>query len=342
MAPPPIYITRIQLAGEDSCTARDRHRRARRRDLAVAPRNSVAIQFAGVSFRGEHQLYYQYWPASVDAAWSPRTTQRSVHCAWRPATTRSSVRAVHASGVSSPAAAAFASGILPPITALVVSVAAAATALAGLGVARGRLRVQRIVALESIRRQIATDIHDDLGSDRADRDPGRGGEARHDAGHAHLPRAGGAVARSMRESMSDISSSVDPRRSLRGSRAAHAAGGLQPVRERGCARRLHVPRDESFDRTGLPPDRRRHLFLIFKEALANAARHAHAGHVTIELALDRTTLRLCVHDDGCGFDADAVPQGHGMQNLRSAAALGGRLQIHSTGAGTTVELSMPL
>ena len=100
-------------------------------------------------------------------------------------------------------------------------------------------------------------------------------------------------------------------------------------------------RIESID---LAPDRRRHLLLIFKEAVSNIARHARAREVRIEVRLDASELALSIEDDGVGFDPSVESRGHGLSSLRQRAALlRARLAIVSSpGAGTSIELSMPL
>ena len=85
-------------------------------------------------------------------------------------------------------------------------------------------------------------------------------------------------------------------------------------------------------------------FRIAQEALTNAARHAGANAVAVDLARVDGELVLTVHDDGCGFDPDslrtaAMRRAHfGLVSMRERAALaGGRLDIASSpGDGTTI------
>lgn len=86
------------------------------------------------------------------------------------------------------------------------------------------------------------------------------------------------------------------------------------------------------------------LFRIAQEAIANAAKHARAQTVTVELDDDGGQARLSVSDDGAGFDARAASgEGFGLQFIRERAeALGARLELDSTpGIGTTVAVSLP-
>lgn len=107
---------------------------------------------------------------------------------------------------------------------------------------------------------------------------------------------------------------------------------------------LDVPRDIGVD---LGEQTSTALFLIAQEALANAAKHAYATELTVEVRrLDHNAVVLQVHDNGRGFDAvktDAI-LGHGLSNMQlRAASVGGRLDIRSEPSrGTTVTATLPI
>jgi len=96
----------------------------------------------------------------------------------------------------------------------------------------------------------------------------------------------------------------------------------------------------------LPDPQATAVFRIMQEALANAAKHAHASRIEIELRAQDGEIRLRVHDDGRGFDAAAPrkPTSFGIVGLRERAHLvGGRIAIDTApGHGTTIEVSIPL
>lgn len=87
------------------------------------------------------------------------------------------------------------------------------------------------------------------------------------------------------------------------------------------------------------PEVREQLVRIAREAVANAARHAGAERVRVELSC-ADGLRLRVEDSGCGFDPELPQRGHGLVSIRErAAALGASLTISSArGGGTAVEV----
>jgi signal transduction histidine kinase len=90
-----------------------------------------------------------------------------------------------------------------------------------------------------------------------------------------------------------------------------------------------------------------HLLRIAQEALNNAAHHAQANHIDVELRFNAQDVRLYVRDDGCGFDISNVPaarNGHfGLVGMRERVReIAGRLRIQSAlGEGTCIEVSAP-
>jgi signal transduction histidine kinase len=86
---------------------------------------------------------------------------------------------------------------------------------------------------------------------------------------------------------------------------------------------------------------RQNLFLLYKEALTNVARHAQASRVEIDVSQQEDSWRVRVRDNGVGFDPNASYGGNGLKNLRlRAVKLSGVLNIESQpGHGTTVLFS---
>lgn len=92
-----------------------------------------------------------------------------------------------------------------------------------------------------------------------------------------------------------------------------------------------------------PADVEYATFMVAREALNNALRHARAGRIEVCVDGDAGRLTVRVRDDGCGIPdrGTAVRPGHlGMVGMRERAlAIGARLRIESlVDTGTTVEL----
>lgn len=83
---------------------------------------------------------------------------------------------------------------------------------------------------------------------------------------------------------------------------------------------------------------------IVTEAVTNALKHSDSEEIHVKVTDSDGTLTVLVEDTGPGFDAGATsPAGHlGLDLMRErASAVGGRLQIESTGAGTRLEALFP-
>jgi len=93
---------------------------------------------------------------------------------------------------------------------------------------------------------------------------------------------------------------------------------------------------------------RRQLYLIFKEAVNNTARHSGCIQAEIEFEVAQDRLLLHVRDNGRGFDpngdAAAGRNGNGLASMRERArAMGGEIEIISqANQGTAVKLNLPL
>jgi signal transduction histidine kinase len=130
------------------------------------------------------------------------------------------------------------------------------------------------------------------------------------------------------------------------SRGIHPAilsqGGLGAAL-RTLARRSAVPveLDLSAD-TQLPESVEVAVYYLVSEALTNAAKHAHASVVHVDLEAEDSVVQLSVRDDGVG---GARPeQGSGLIGLRDRIeALGGTLDLVSPKEeGTTLLVKIPL
>jgi signal transduction histidine kinase/ligand-binding sensor domain-containing protein len=124
---------------------------------------------------------------------------------------------------------------------------------------------------------------------------------------------------------------------------ALAAEGEQLAVAQPAAFRLSVegvPRD-------LHPIVREEAFLIAREALGNAFRHAAAKHIEVDVSYSESSLRVRVRDDGRGISTDLLtggkPNRFGLVGMRERAKkLDAQLDIGSRpGAGTEVDLRIP-
>jgi signal transduction histidine kinase len=119
-------------------------------------------------------------------------------------------------------------------------------------------------------------------------------------------------------------------------------GGLVPALKT-LARRSMVPVELELRTEGrLPEPIEVGAYYVVSEALTNAAKHARASSVTVEVEALDGVLRVCVRDDGVG-GAD-LTRGSGLVGLKDRAeALGGQIAVESSpDAGTAVRVALPL
>jgi signal transduction histidine kinase len=117
--------------------------------------------------------------------------------------------------------------------------------------------------------------------------------------------------------------------------------GLAPAL-RALARRAPVPVELDLRAGRLPGPVEVAAYYAVSEALANAAKHARASAVQVQLGADDAMVRLAVRDDGIG-GADPA-RGSGLTGLRDRIeARGGTLHITSPpGGGTTLLIQIPV
>lgn len=98
--------------------------------------------------------------------------------------------------------------------------------------------------------------------------------------------------------------------------------------------------------TQLSPNQARQVFFVFREALCNIEKHAHASKVSVELVWNGKDLTLTISDDGQGFSLEEVPIGnhYGLQFMRERIeSIMGSFLVQSTpGVGTRISISLPV
>ncbi len=343
--PPATVIARLSVRGVPYPVAELGETEIAGLQLA-SDENQLEIEFLSIAFGTGSPPRYQYRLEGADADWGPPVDERRVaYVSLSPGEYRFLVRALTGDGVTTdPAAISFV--ILPPFWQRAWFIALAVLALLLVAVSLHRARVSRLLALERMRTRIATDLHDDIGaslSQIAILSEVIRRRAPVDRELSDRLERVAATSRELVDSMSDIVWAINPRRdSLRDlvQRMRRFASDL--LTARGIAFTFHAPAD--MDHLRLDADFRRHVFLIFKEAVNNLARHAGAGKATIDLSLASGRLTLQIADDGVGFDPKPAESGNGLASMRArATAIGATIHVASApGRGTSVRLEHPL
>ncbi|MBX7151988.1 hypothetical protein K1X84_10135 [bacterium] len=207
-----------------------------------------------------------------------------------------------------------------------------------------RTRVTQLLRIERLRTQIASDLHDDVGSSLSKI-----------ALYSELVQSGvnqmegqsllteiGRMSRDIIGSMSDIVWSIDARndtlihlltRMKEYALTSLPAGGMT------VDLNAEIP---TVDRT-LKPEVRQNVYLIFKEVCNNILKHSHATHVHITVRPLQENLILTVSDNGVGFSPNVMSAGHGLRNIRARAErLHAALNMDGEPYGTRFSITVSL
>jgi signal transduction histidine kinase len=207
-------------------------------------------------------------------------------------------------------------------------------------------REERLRELEQVRRRIAADLHDDIGSSLTQISIfSEVLQQRIDKTNERVSEPLEFIASSSRElvdAMSDIVWAINPNKDF----LSELSGKM-----RRFASDVFTARNIEFTYAAassadiaLGANLRREVFLIFKEAVNNIVKHAACNRVEIELNIENSEIRLSLRDDGRGFETAHQNGGHGLVNMNARAnGLGGKLEIASgKTSGTIITLVVPL
>jgi signal transduction histidine kinase len=164
------------------------------------------------------------------------------------------------------------------------------------------------------------------------------------AAKAAVPDDAGELAAELERLADGLTTALDELREI--AQGIHPAvlaeGGLVPALT-SLVKRSAVPVrfDVGVD-ARLPEQIELAAYYVVAEALTNAAKHADATSVDVEVVAGDGVVRVCVHDDGSG-GADGS-RGSGLVGLQDRVeTLDGRFSLESPpGAGTRLEIALPI
>jgi len=360
ISPPPVWITSVTVNNV-------------RREFSSLPElsyveNNCAIEYAGISFRSERLLRYQYRLNGIVNDWSAPTRNRSVsYATLAPGAYTFEVRAITGDGTLSPAPASFAFTIVPPVWERWWFRSMAGLIFLALGPTIYFRRVSRlkhekalqqdfarrlIDSQERERKRIAAELHDSLGQNLLVIQ-----------NHTilaidHAPENDG-----IRERLREISAVTtqaigDVREIALNLRPYHLDKLGLTTSINAIIRRVSESTNIIFDADIDPLDGlfskedESNLYRIVQEALNNIVKHAGATRVSSVVKHSGGKIRIVIGDDGRGFtisdDGSVTPatSGHGFGLLgmkERVRILNGTMEVRSTaGNGTTLAIDLPI
>jgi signal transduction histidine kinase len=209
-----------------------------------------------------------------------------------------------------------------------------------------RIRSQ---ATMQLRRQINSDLHDDIGSKIAAISLAVSDVALH-ASEEHIRNRGrwvGSVVNTMHQGLRDVLwLTNDKTDSLALLVQKLAETARQQVPEQKLTLRLSDP--DSIPDKSIGLQTKRDILFFTKEALHNAIAHAESNQISVRVTVEKRILILRIVDDGVGFEvpspaqADRSVEHLGLRTMRERAnRLHGQLRLSSSpGSGTVVELTV--
>lgn len=343
--PPNVVITDIKLFSNflpvDSLNSR-------KKIIFSSDQNSLTFYFSSLSYVQREKLTYYYRLDGVDENWIISNGSLNVSYSFLPpGKYKFNVYSENIDGVRSNEITSFTFIIKPPFWRTKWFISCLLFIVALFIYIAHTVRVNKLLAVEKIRTRVARDLHDDMGStlstinilsamakSKMNTDAVKTAE--------FITKISDNSQRMM-EAMDDIVWSIKPSNDTMQRVVARMREFATNVLEAKEIEIDFVVDDFVFD-AKLNMEARRDFFLVFKEAVNNAAKYSNASMVTIEIGTQQKQLFFKVIDNGKGFNTTTADFGNGLGNMhKRAESMSGKLTIDSTlQKGTTVTLTVPI
>ncbi|MES2647964.1 MAG: two-component regulator propeller domain-containing protein [Bacteroidota bacterium] len=205
-----------------------------------------------------------------------------------------------------------------------------------------QFRLKQALKLQAIRDRIASDLHDEVGSNLSNiyifSNVAQQKATGNDKTAPLLQKIMDYTQQSM-EAMNDIVWMINTRNDHFENiivRMRTLAAELTETSD--CALQMNF--DESLNNVKLNMEERKNFYLIYKEAINNLVKYAGCKNVWVDMSLRQNTVTLIIRDNGKGFDLANTSTGNGMFNMKKRAEfLKGTFRVDSKmGEGTTLQL----
>jgi signal transduction histidine kinase/ligand-binding sensor domain-containing protein len=308
--------------------------------------NFITLQYASLCYRGASDIRYSYRLEGIDRDWVEAGSRRYASFTNLPTGYYVfRVRAEDRDGHFTKNATTLVIVIRPPFWQTWWFYCLAVLFTGALAYALYRYRLNQESRVAVIRNKISRDLHDDLGATLSSITVlSEIARTRIEEGSPEqsFPLLGKITAYSgeMVGKMRDIVWAIDPRNDTLHNMIIR----LKQYSAEWCANReivLRFTTSPEFLRATPSMNTRKNLYLISKEAIFNAIRHAGARNISIQCRMSGGKGEIEISDDGKGFDPDSSYEGNGLGNMRvRAAEIGAKISLCSNAAGTTVTISL--
>jgi ligand-binding sensor domain-containing protein len=334
---PSLYINRVSVeVGKQSLDSFNLELKK-----FIIPNTAIQtrIHFSAINYSNPGRSIFAYNIQELQSSWVVQEGQNYVNLTgMNPGTYHLRVRAANEDGLWSPWEEILL--VFSPhwyqtwwFTALVLLLCASAV----FGIFRYRLA--EFKKQQRIRKDIASDLHDDIGSTlnavkafthlakKEPNDPGHLNQIEESLTEASL---------GLRDMIWVLDGSSDTPRELMERIKKFAA----PI-SRANGINLECRVGEGAEDKSISKTEKRNLLLIAKESINNSIKYADCRNIEIELGVSGNKAVMLIRDDGKGFvSGNGFAEGHGLKNIRQRA-----VQIHRQariisvpGKGTTIEI----
>ncbi|GAB2560593.1 tetratricopeptide repeat-containing sensor histidine kinase [Spirosoma areae] len=214
-----------------------------------------------------------------------------------------------------------------------------------------RARLRRLQEAQSLRQQIAHDLHDEVGSTLSSISLLSGMTDKllteislptdESASAQRMVKKIYSDARQILESVDEIIWTINPGNDSLHRIALRLQEYAQPLMESKQID-FNFSVGPALDQLPVSMEVRRNLFLIGKEAINNLVKYSQATQATLRFDHHNGQINVLIEDNGRGFDVAQPSQRTGQASMQQRAkAMGGVLEIHSApGQGTRLHLLM--
>ncbi|WP_069130825.1 sensor histidine kinase [Rhodohalobacter halophilus] len=293
--------------------------------------NFLQATFSGLTFEAPEQIIYEYRLRGFDEGWQLGRENSVRYPSLPPGEYRLQVRAYNADGAGGDKTAQFAFNILHPFYLQWWFILFLLILFIGFILFTIRYyRIRKQVDIEKMRVQIASDLHDDVGSSLTElalqSDFLQAFEISDDM-RGTLQQMG-EQSRKIVSSLDDIVWSIDSRNDTAGDLTDRMQDYVNQMFSNGKCKVIYDFDDLDMDEK-LPVQIKENIYLIFKEAVNNIVKHSNASRADVRFSFDGKGFDLLVSDNGTGIDKNRK-SGQGLNNIQMRAArVGADVDINS-------------
>jgi two-component sensor histidine kinase len=305
--------------------------------------HSVAFNFAALDFFSSPQYHYYYKLDGYDKEWIDANQRNYVSYTNVPAGQYNLLVKYIKQGNTIGAVTKMGIDIEGPFWKKGWFITGITLLLMGIIYSLYRYRIAQVFKLIQIRQRIATDLHDDIGSTLSNinilSELSKKSLENPVQAHTFLDRISEEVQAS-NQSLDDIIWSVNTRNDNWQETFSRMRRYAAEVFENSNT--LYTIRlEEQAGMTRLNMEKRRDIFLIYKEILNNINKHSAATEVEIGMWFQGHQLIMVIHDNGNGFDKNAQTHRNGLKNLSSRVARWkGSMHIDTGKEGTRIKITI--